>query len=109
MYQRKFLVHLRESGLPDPVSHLWQYSTSGAFDGDGKKPYAMEYLAKYMYLYHRVTHYIEVTNLLKVMGRRLSGVPQGWEFKESESEIEVSGEVWVLRSARLKRKTQNLV
>lgn len=38
IYQRKFLVHLRELGLPDSVSHLWQYSTYGAFDEDGKKP-----------------------------------------------------------------------
>lgn len=109
MYQRKFLVHLRESDLPDPMSRLCQYSTSGAFDEDGKKPCAMEYLAKYIYLYHCVTQDSEVTNSLKVVGRRLSGVPQGWEFRESESETEVSEEVWVLRSVSLKRKTWNLV
>lgn len=54
MYLKKFPVHLRESGLPDPMSHLWWYSTSGPFDEDGKNPYAMEYLAKYIYLYHCV-------------------------------------------------------
>ena len=50
MYLRGFPVHLREWGLPDPMSCLWQYSTCGASEEGVKNPCAMKHLAKYISL-----------------------------------------------------------